>query len=135
MDIVTPDKRSEMMSKVKGKDTTPELKLRKALWSAGLRYRKHYGPRKIDIAFPGSKVAVFVDGCFWHGCPMHATIPETNKDYWGPKLERNKQRDRENTTALEAEGWAVIRVWEHELKDIEAVVKSIRDAVLSRGPS
>lgn len=135
MDIFSPKKRSEIMSKVRSKDTSPELKLRKALWSAGLRYRKHYGPHHIDIAFPGKKVAVFVDGCFWHGCPIHGTIPESNKDYWVPKLERNKKRDLERTAALEAEGWTVIRAWEHELKDIDAVVKRIRDAVLSRGPS
>jgi DNA mismatch endonuclease (patch repair protein) len=129
MDIFIPEKRSEIMSKVKGKDTSPEVRLRKALWAAGFRYRKHYGPHKIDVAFPGRKVAVFVDGCFWHGCPAHASIPESNMEYWVPKLERNKRRDFEVTAALEAQGWAVIRIWEHELKDIDGAVRRIREAI------
>lgn len=127
-DIYTPEKRSEIMSKVRSKDTSPEIRLRKALWAAGIRYRKHYGPHRIDLAFPEKKVAVFVDGCFWHGCPIHATTPKSNGDYWIPKLERNKQRDRERTAALEAEGWTVIRVWEHEIKNPETVVNRIRDS-------
>ncbi|TFG82701.1 MAG: very short patch repair endonuclease [Erysipelotrichales bacterium] len=121
-----------MMSKVKGKDTAPELKLRKALWAAGLRYRKNYGPHRIDIAFPGRKIAVFVDGCFWHGCPMHGTIPETNKEYWIPKLERNKQRDQERTAALKAEGWIVIRVWEHEVRSPQDIIMSIQRTISGR---
>lgn len=124
-DIFDSKKRSEIMSRIKGKDTAPELKLRRALWEAGLRYRKHFGPYRIDIAFPGRKVAIFVDGCFWHGCPIHATKPESNKNYWNPKLERNKQRDRETTAALEAEGWTVIRVWEHDLKKMDSAKEMI----------
>jgi len=70
--------------------------------------------RTIDIAFPGAKVAVFLDGCFWHGCPQHATRPKANADWWRDKLERNKSRDRETTLRLEEVGWTVIRCWEHE---------------------
>lgn len=129
MDRFTPEKRSVIMSKIKGKNTGPELILRHALWASGLRYRKHYGPCKIDIAFPGKKVAVFVDGCFWHGCPEHGTSPSSNQAYWAPKLERNKQRDREQTARLEGEGWTVIRIWEHELKHPEDVVRRIIERV------
>lgn len=134
MDFLTPEDRSARMSRIRGKDTTPELKLRKALWDAGLRYRKQYGRRKIDIAFPGRRVAVFVDGCFWHGCPLHGTVPDSNRGYWLPKLERNKQRDRENTAVLKDEGWTVIRVWEHELKEIGSVTSMIDGVVKGRDP-
>jgi len=130
MDVFTPEKRSEVMSKVKSRDTAPEVKFRKVLWAAGLRYRTHYGPYKIDVAFPGMKIAVFVDGCFWHGCPIHGEIPESNREYWAPKLERNAQRDSETTAALEAEGWTVIRIWEHELKKPEGPAALVINAVL-----
>ena len=122
------------MSRVKGKDTRPELKLRKALWAAGFRYRKHYGPHRIDIAFPWRKVAVFVDGCFWHSCPVHGTVPEANKDYWQSKLERNRSRDLRTTAALESEGWTVIRVWEHELNDLPLVVERIVGRMTNTNP-
>jgi len=129
MDNMSAEDRSLTMSKIRSKDTSPELALRRTLWSAGLRYRKHYGPFKIDIAFPGKKVAVFVDGCFWHGCPEHGTSPSSNQAYWAPKLERNKRRDRERTARLEAEGWTVIRIWEHDLKHPEDVVRMIIERV------
>ena len=132
MDVFTKEKRSEIMSKVKSKDTAPELKYRKALWAAGLRYRIHYGPHRIDIAFPRKRIAVFVDGCFWHGCPVHGEIPESNREYWAPKLNRNVQRDRETTAALESEGWTVIRIWEHDLKKPEGPVALVIDVVHDR---
>ncbi|CAL9457582.1 hypothetical protein SUDANB171_02553 [Streptomyces sp. enrichment culture] len=77
--------------------------------------------RTIDIAFPGPKVAVFVDGCFWHGCPEHATQPRANKDWWRQKLDKNISRDRETNERLDAEGWTVLRFWEHEPPDVVAV--------------
>lgn len=102
-------------------NTKPEVALRSALHAAGLRFRKDYridagGVRvKPDIVFPRAKVAVFVDGCFWHCCPIHGTQPKRNSDYWTPKLARNVERDRENDAALGEAGWMVVRVWEHEL--------------------
>ena len=112
------------------KDTKPELALRRALHSRGYRYRKDYrldlasGTRvRPDIAFTARKVAVFVDGCFWHGCPQHGSKPAVNVWYWEPKLRRNTERDRAADAALAAAGWAVVRVWEHE--SLEAAVTSV----------
>ena len=104
------------MSAIRSKNTKPEVVLRKALFAKGCRYRIHYGTHKIDIAFPKKKVAIFVDGCFWHGCPLHSHLPKSNKEYWVPKLTKNKIRDMETTKILENEGWLVLRFWEHELK-------------------
>jgi DNA mismatch endonuclease (patch repair protein) len=104
------------MKRVKQKNSGAELALRSALHAEGLRFRIHRRVERVavDIAFIGSKVAVFVDGCFWHGCPTHATYPKSNTSYWLPKLEENKERDRRQTTRLKQAGWTVIRVWEHD---------------------
>ena len=101
------------------RDTAPELALRRALHALGYRYRVDYPPlanvrRRADIVFTRQRVAVFVDGCFWHCCPEHGTLPKSNADYWTPKLARNIERDRETDTALAEAGWRVMRVWEHE---------------------
>jgi DNA mismatch endonuclease (patch repair protein) len=101
------------------RDTRPELVLRSELHRRGLRYRIDTGPLKslrcrADIVFRRQKVAVFVDGCFWHGCPEHGTSPRTNATYWSAKIARNIERDRFNETELSAAGWDVVRVWEHE---------------------
>jgi DNA mismatch endonuclease, patch repair protein len=100
--------------------TNPEIALRSALHHAGLRFRKDYPirgnarrPIRVDIAFPRARLAVFVDGCFWHGCPEHGTTPRTNQAYWAPKLARNAERDRENDVRLRELGWRVVRIWEH----------------------
>jgi DNA mismatch endonuclease (patch repair protein) len=104
-------------------DTKPEIALRSALHRAGFRFRKDYrldldGIRvRPDIVFTRAKVAVFVDGCFWHCCPKHGTQPNRNADYWKPKLARNVERDREQDAALAEHGWRVVRIWEHELLD------------------
>lgn len=105
------------MSRVRSSNTRPERALRKALWQRGCRYRIQHkvdGVR-IDIAFPRPKVAVFVDGCFWHGCPTHYREPPSNQTYWAKKLLSNKSRDERNRVQLEALGWTVIRVWECEI--------------------
>ena len=101
-------------------NTKPEILLRSLLHRSGLRFRKDYAIRlpsgKVvhsDIAFPRRKVAVFVDGCFWHCCPDHGTIPKTNQAYWIPKLRQNVERDRKTDRELSADGWQVLRVWEH----------------------
>ena len=101
-------------------DTKPELALRRALHRLGYRYRKDYrldldSGRRVrpDIAFTARKVAVFVDGCFWHACPQHGSKPRANEWYWGPKLLKNVERDRVNDAALILAGWTVVRLWEH----------------------
>ncbi len=102
------------------KNTKPELKVRQLLHAAGLRYRVDLAPsttdkrRRADIVFTRLKVAVFIDGCFWHGCPEHFVPPKANADYWGPKIARNRERDAETTAMLNREGWTVLRYWEHE---------------------
>lgn len=135
-DRISKEQRSKVMSSIRSEDTEPEIALRKALWARGLRFRVHYGPEKVDIAFPSRKVAIFVDGCFWHGCPEHSRLPKSNKAYWHPKLRRNAERDQAKEARLRAEGWEVVRVWEHELSDAEGVASRIAEALsggLSRG--
>ncbi|MFE0689634.1 very short patch repair endonuclease [Streptomyces xiamenensis] len=107
------------MSRQASRNTGPEVAIRRLLHARGHRYRLHrrvpgMARRTIDIAFPGPKVAVFVDGCFWHGCPQHATRPKANEAWWQKKLDRNIERDRETDAQLLAEGWTVLRFWEHE---------------------
>jgi DNA mismatch endonuclease, patch repair protein len=132
VDKISKEKRSELMSTIHSKDTKPEVKLRKALFAKACRYRIHYGVNKIDVAFPRKKVAVFVDGCFWHGCPIHAHLPKTNEEYWIPKLTKNKIRDKETTYRLENEGWIVLRFWEHELDNSETISNRIVSALQNR---
>lgn len=111
-----PLTRSEIMKRVKQKNTAAELALRSALHGLGLRYRLHRRIEGVvvDVVFPTAKVAVFVDGCFWHGCPLHATFPKSNQSYWLPKLAENKERDQRQSEKLSTTGWTVIRLWEHE---------------------
>ncbi len=126
-DVLTSKQRSYCMSRIRGKNTKPELALRKSLWGIGYRYRVNYKlTGKPDIVCPGKKVAVFVHGCFWHFCPEHCTVPDTNRDFWGEKLGRNAERDKEVTAKLEKEGWEVIRIWEHEIiADLASCVSRI----------
>ncbi|WP_369242833.1 very short patch repair endonuclease [Streptomyces sp. R21] len=114
------------MSKQGSKDTAAELAVRRLLHAAGLRYRVEYpvpgmARRRIDVAFTRAKVAILIDGCFWHGCPDHATQPKANAEWWRNKLDRNMARDRETTEHLIAEGWTVLRFWEHEPPEDVAV--------------
>lgn len=108
------------MSRNRRRDTKPELLLRRSLHARGLRYRVDYRIRvgeitvRPDIVFTRRRLAIFLDGCFWHCCPQHGNIPARNQSYWVPKLERNRARDRAVTTALEWAGWTVVRAWEHE---------------------
>ncbi|MGA5700627.1 very short patch repair endonuclease [Peterkaempfera bronchialis] len=110
------------------KDTTPELAVRRLLHRSGLRYRVNVpvpgmSRRTMDINFPRAKVAVFMDGCFWHGCPEHATEPKANAEWWRAKLDRNMERDEETTHHLTAQGWTVLRFWEHETaSDVAATI-------------
>lgn len=129
--MLTKEQRSNCMSRIRGKDTKPEFLLRKALWRAGYRYRlKSRLTGRPDIVFPGKKVAIFVDGCFWHGCPEHRTQPKTNSEFWRKKLSRNIMRDKEVTAQLESDGWCVLRFWEHMIKgDVGLVVVKIQKAL------
>lgn len=114
-------------------DTTPEVKLRKALWRRGVRYRK--GTRvagiRPDLVLPRMNVVVFVDGCFWHGCPQHYVKPLSNDAFWASKLRANVERDIKQTAKLQAAGWRVCRFWEHE---VMADVEECADQVLDRTP-
>ena len=122
-------------------DTSPELVLRRALFAAGLRYRLHHPvpglPRRlIDIALPRARVAVFVDGCFWHACPVHATPPKANGEWWAAKLRRNRERDEETTAHLKAGGWQVVRVWEQDpLSAVPLIVAAVRGSPSDGSPS
>lgn len=107
------------MARVGRRDTKPELELRHILHARGLRFRVDRAVladrrRRADVVFGPAKVAVFVNGCFWHGCPQHATWPKANEDYWREKIETNRLRDRDTDERLGALGWEVVRVWEHE---------------------
>lgn len=110
---------SRRMAKVRQSGTEAELALRRELYRLGLRYRVGFRvlgkPRRVaDIAFPGRKIAVFVDGCFWHGCPQHATWPKQNAAFWREKIETNRLRDLDTNARLDAIGWRVLRFWAHE---------------------
>jgi len=101
------------------RDTGIERAIRSLLHARGLRFRLHRrllkgSRREVDVVFPGAKVAVFVDGCFWHGCPEHGTCPRNNAEFWRSKIEGNVRRDRDTDARLKADGWTVVRVWEHE---------------------
>jgi DNA mismatch endonuclease (patch repair protein) len=111
------------------RDTRPEMELRRRLHAQGLRYRVDIAPlnssrRRADIVFPSARVAVFVDGCFWHGCPVHGTSPKQNARWWRDKLAANVQRDRSTDDRLRETGWTVVRVWEHEDPTTAAAVVS-----------
>jgi DNA mismatch endonuclease (patch repair protein) len=118
------------------RDTKPELALRSALHRAGMRYRCDLrldlpeGRVRPDIVFTRKKVAVFVDGCFWHVCPLHGSRPAVNQTYWSPKLARNVERDARNTKLLEESGWIVVRIWEHT--SIDEALERVREAVAPR---
>ncbi len=120
MDVHTPEKRSYNMSRIRDRDTKPELKLRKILWKRGYRYRIHYKrlPGKPDIVFPGRKKAIFVHGCFWHrhSC-KYFKWPSTNKEFWRKKINDNVSRDSRNCEELGKKGWQYLVVWECEIKN------------------
>ena len=129
-DVFTPAERSAVMRRVKARDTTPELAVRKLLTRTGLRYRLHRKdlPGSPDVAMIGRKTAIFVHGCFWHGhdCRRGARQPKANADYWIAKIARNRARDAASIVALEAMGWRAVVVWECELKDEAALEGRLR---------
>jgi DNA mismatch endonuclease (patch repair protein) len=124
---------SARMRRTRRRDTSAELALRRELHRRGLRYFVDRPPLKVDrrrradIVFPSARVAIYVDGCFWHGCPTHGTWPKTNAPWWREKIERNRARDRSTNEALREAGWTVLRVWEHE--DPGAAANRVEKAV------
>ena len=124
-----------------GRETHPEKVLRSALFRAGLRFRKNYSPLPaqritVDIAFPRHRFCVFVDGCFWHGCPLHFCVPKSHSAWWREKIDDNRQRDLRQTRLLKRRGWSVLRIWEHDTegRPVSAAVRLIKKAV-QQGPS
>ena len=126
-DVFSKDVRSRIMSCIRSKDTKPEMAVRRVLWSRGLRYRVHN--RGIlgtpDISNKRRRLAVFVDGCFWHGCPVCYTEPKTNATFWREKVRKNRARRDAVRAGLEAQGFRVVEIWEHEAYDPEAVLVKI----------
>jgi len=125
--------RSEQMARIKGFNTSPELTLRRALWARGLRYRLNVrtpGGRP-DLTFAKDRLAVFIDGCFWHGCPLHYTRPRSREEFWSAKLIENIDRDCRQATALRAAGWSVLRLWEHEVVlDVSGAAARVEHALI-----
>lgn len=141
MDTLTPELRSRLMSRIKGKDTKPEMLVRSAAHRLGLRFRLHDKrlPGRPDLVFPKHRTVIFVHGCFWHrhGCKL-ASNPKSRQDYWLPKFERNTRRDAEHRAALEAAGWRVVVIWECEAKSetgLRARLVSEFGLVTNDGPS
>ena len=136
-DVLSKAQRSYNMSMVKGKNTRPEFKLRKLLFGNGIRgYKIHYNILgKPDLVFTKYKIAVFIDGCFWHKCPLCFKNPETNREFWLEKINSNVLRDKGITKKLKSEGWKVIRIWEHDIKgkNINKCLKRIVLALQPRG--
>ena len=140
-DVFTPEKRSDVMRRVKGRDTSPELAVRRILREAGIGYRLGGAglPGRPDVVMKGRRTALFVHGCFWHGhdCPRGARQPKANAAYWIAKIGRNRARDVAARTALEADGWRVLTVWECEMKapDFAArLVAEVRGQAASDAP-
>ncbi len=128
MDTVSKQKRSEIMSRIKSRDSKIETLFRKELWNRGFRYRKNSGKYfgKPDIVLKRHKAVIFIDSCFWHGCKKHCRIPSLHKNYWTQKIVRNIARDKEVSMHYKKQGWKIFRIWEHEIKkDAAAIIKKI----------
>lgn len=132
-DIFSKKKRSEIMSKVRSKESKIEIEFRKKLWKLGFRYRKnstkYFG--KPDIVLLKYKTVIFIDSCFWHGCKKHGSTPQTRRKFWETKIERNKQRDKEVDRHYRKLGWNIFRIWEHNLKnDSEKILNIISEKII-----
>ena len=130
-DVFTPEQRSAVMRRVKGRDTAPEIAVRRILRAAGIGYRLGGGglPGRPDLVMKGRRTAVFVHGCFWHGhdCARGSRRPKANADYWAGKIGRNRARDAAAVSALEAAGWRVVTVWECGMKDPEFAARLVAE--------
>jgi len=130
-DVLTKEQRSYNMSMIKGENTKPEIALRKLLFARGLRgYRLHYRlPGKPDIVFPKSRIAIFIDGCFWHKCPKCFVKPVTKRKFWEKKIDSNIKRDKIVNRELKKNKWKVLRIWEHEIKNEKTIKRKIIDRI------
>jgi DNA mismatch endonuclease (patch repair protein) len=120
------------MQSNRSRDTAPEVALRSALHRRGLRFRKHVRPVPgvactVDVLFPTERLALFIDGCYWHSCPQHASSPITNGEWWRAKLAATRERDLRNTQTLNDAGWTVLRIWEHE--EVEAAATRVSEVL------
>src|SRR3954467_12300733 len=129
---------SQRMRRQRSSNTAPELLIRQELHARGLRYRVGCAPvaglrTRADVVFGPARIAVFVDGCFWHSCPAHGNVPKSNRAWWAEKLRANVERDRRSDEALRARGWHVVRVWEHEAPEdaAERIAALVRSALLA----
>jgi DNA mismatch endonuclease (patch repair protein) len=127
MDTFSKKKRSEIMRAIRGKETKFEIAFRKVLWAEGLRYRKnpkeYFG--KPDLAIKKEKTVIFLDSCFWHGCSRHCRMPSTRREYWVSKIKRNKNRDLLVNRYYKRKGWRVIRIWEHQSREIKKIARKL----------
>jgi DNA mismatch endonuclease (patch repair protein) len=127
-DRISREKRSELMKRIRSKDTSPELTVRKLVFSLGYRYRLHGKnlPGKPDLVFPGRRKVIFVNGCFWHchNC-KEGRLPKSNLDYWLPKLQRNRCRDEYNQQLLVSSGWRFLVIWQCQMRDLATLKKNI----------
>ena len=135
-DTLSPKERSKRMSLIRGKDSSPELKLRRLVHGMGFRYRLHVKdlPGKPDLVFPSRRAVIFMHGCFWHrhpGCKL-ARMPKSKLDFWRPKLEGNRKRDLQNQEILKKLGWRVLVIWECEMTNIEYVSNKVRGFLRER---
>lgn len=131
VDSVSPARRSEIMGRVRSRDTVPEMLVRRLTHALGYRYRLHGKdlPGKPDLVFRSRRKVIFVHGCFWHrhpGCAL-ARLPKSKEDFWSPKLEANRQRDLKTENALQVKGWTVLTIWECELGDIDKLKNKIKE--------
>lgn len=131
VDSISPARRSEIMGRVRSRDTVPEMLVRRLTHALGYRYRLHGKdlPGKPDLVFRSRRKVIFVHGCFWHrhpGCVL-ARLPKSREDFWLPKLEANRQRDLKTESALQVKGWAVLTIWECELGDIDKLRNKIKE--------
>ena len=133
MDTLSAPERSERMSRVRGKDTKPELTVRRLVHAMGYRYRLHRKtlPGKPDLVFPGRRKVIFVHGCFWHRHPdpkcRLARLPKSKREFWVPKLEGNRKRDEKNQSCLSELGWNSLVIWECQIRDTEMLRSRIRE--------
>ncbi|HUX29906.1 MAG TPA: very short patch repair endonuclease [Thiobacillus sp.] len=133
MDRLSPERRGWLMSRVKSKNTTTEMAVRRLVFGMDYRYRLHDKrlPGRPDLVFSGRRKIIFVNGCFWHGHEScrYAALPKTRVDFWRAKVEKNQARDRENIALLEANGWKVLTVWQCELKNTERLANRLYDFI------
>ncbi|MBU3897000.1 MAG: very short patch repair endonuclease [Nanoarchaeota archaeon] len=127
MDNISKRKRSEIMSKIRPKNTKLEIKFKKILRNHKIKYRVNYNVfGKPDMIIPSKRTAIFIDSCFWHGCKTHCRMPSTNVKYWTPKIKRNKTRDKLVAKTLRKRGWKVVRIWEHQLKNPQKILAKLK---------